>query len=232
MRSFTPIITAILLLAPLAYSAPDAGTTNWIGQVLLGAEYHRKTNRVTRWSASPTLSLIDADSETTRIASEVIGQLNKTLAQTRIRKIRLVAPGNYDARILVRCAPLDDLPRIANRHGFEYTVGNWGYFSIQRDTTHQILRAVVLIASDKLHGDSLRHFLLEEITQCLGPLNDSAIFEDSIFFSGNFRQGSPIALSPLDRRLLLFLYNHVPPGTKPEELLGIINEHWITSSSE
>lgn len=224
----TPIIALLLALALSAAvrAVPGEKTTQWIGTVLLGSEYNRKSLRCSRWVSSPTLSVIDADDAQRRTANEVVAHLNETLASTRIKRIRVVEPDDYDAKILVRFAPLADLPEVAGRHSISYTAGNMGYFFAYRNPAHQITRAVVLIASDKLEGDALRHFLLEEITQCLGPMNDSPIYRDSIFYSENFRPGDPTSLSERDKKLLLFLYRRVTPGANPASLLEAIKEHW------
>jgi len=160
------------------------------------------------------------------VMAETVAQLNKTLAKTSIKKITLLAPNSANANIRVYFAPIEHFPRVAKFHGFRYVQGNWGYFWTFWNRRNEINRAYVLLATDKLKGASLRHFALEELTQSLGLSNDSSQFRDSIFYSGRDGGGTAQQLSPADRRLIIFFYNHVRPGTKGDELRALLRRHW------
>jgi hypothetical protein len=96
------------------------------------------------------------------------------------------------------------------------------------NSDYEIEKATVLIASDKLSGRRLQHFVLEELTQSLGLAGDSNRFEDSVFFenSPEKKYGSAVEFSTLDRQLIRFLYEHVPAGTPPVELGVLLERHW------
>ncbi|MGE3805047.1 MAG: DUF2927 domain-containing protein, partial [Gemmataceae bacterium] len=107
--------------------------------------------------------------------------------------------------------------------------GNWGYFHLSWNGKFELTKAYVLIAKDKLEGKKLRHFLLEEITQSLGPASDSPAFPDSIFFQNGADGGNAERLSDLDQKLLRFFYNHLKPGAKADDVRAALKTHWSKS---
>lgn len=217
----------VVLFPSLTWAGePLLRSTQWIGEVLLGSESGSIHRRCCRWVVSPTLSTTGATAAQQRATDLVVAQLNEVLRETSFAGIRLIAPERFDARILVRFAPLAEIPRLARRHGSHYQSGNYGWFHIWKDSHHQHTRAVVFIASDKLQGETLQHFLLEEIAQCLGTKNDSSLDPESIFYSGDYRRGDPVELSANDRKLLQFLYRYVKPGMEPAELAAAVDAHW------
>jgi hypothetical protein len=68
--------------------------------------------------------------------------------------------------------------------------------------------------------------VLEEVTQSLGLMNDSPVFPDSIFYSGPDGGGKATELSALDKKLIIFFYNHVRPGAGPAEVRAAFQKHW------
>jgi hypothetical protein len=72
----------------------------------------------------------------------------------------------------------------------------------------------------------MRHTALEEITQSLGLANDSPAFRDSIFYELRDDYGSAEQLSPLDKRLIHFFYNHVRPGDRGDQFHAAWERHW------
>ena len=104
--------------------------------------------------------------------------------------------------------------------------GNSGYVYTFWNRDYEIYKAIVLLATDRLRGRSLRHFTFEEVTQSLGVLNDSPLFPDSIFFASDADGGGATTLSPLDRDLVRFFYTHVSPGDQQPELDAAFDAYW------
>ena len=75
-----------------------------------------------------------------------------------------------------------------------------------------IQRATVLVAVDRIEGDLLQHVLLEEMTQALGPLGDTAVTPESVLYEKGQDHGKAPKLSDWDRRMLGLLYGHLKPG--------------------
>ncbi len=226
MRKPATLILIFLCLAGYANPSVQAQSSDrlarWVEKVTLGPEYGGGGKVCSRWVKTPKLSVFGATSEQQKVVASSLAHLNETLANTPIKRIELLSPNDSGANILVYFAPQRELPDLAKKHGFKYVEGNWGYFWTFWNR-HKIHRAIVLLASDKLKGKLLRHFTLEEITQSLGLSNDSAIFSNSIFYAGwSYTQH----LSELDKKLIIFFYNHIQPGAKLRDVQVAFKKHW------
>ena len=221
VRALACAALATLALAGAAdVRAASAGArfVNWAQTVLLGPEYGGDGNVVSRWPQLPAASIIGATPAQAAIAGEVIDGINEALASVRPeQQIALGEPDDDSAPLAIIFAPLGEFARIAEEHGFPYTEGNWGFFWMFWDD-HAINRAVVLLASDALQGDELRHFAFEEITQSLGAASDSPAYPDSVFYADGDDGGSATTLSAEDRKLLRMLYGPLQPGDGAEQV--------------
>ncbi len=180
----------------------------WALQVSLGTEFGGG-NTVVRWTHPPTLSIIEGTAEGSALIDEVVPTLSAFMPET---PINLIAEGDTSADIDVYFIDLAAFDAVGAAHGFPIVAGNWGYFYMFWDEQGALTESYVLIATDLLFGDDLRHFTYEETTQSLGLATDSAIFDDSIFFADGSDGGSALGLSGLDERLLRLLYTHGEPG--------------------
>lgn len=157
----------------------------------------------------------------------VVGHLAETLAGTEGAPVLAgIDPPDDAVDIEVHPLPLAAFDGFARRHGFRYEPGNHGYFWMFWDEQGQLQRAYVMLARDQLRPSSLRHYALEEITQCLGFAGDTPHFADSVFFSRGGSVGRARVLSPLDRQLLRFVYTRVSPGADRTTFLDAFERHW------
>jgi len=199
----------------------------FVEQVILGPEFGRHQKIVSRWIVSPTVSLFGATGEHRTVVQKVIADLNSVLQPTKIALV-LRPDNDSSATIQVYFAKLADIPSLARKHGVRYEEGNWGYFATFWDDGHRINRAVIFFAEDMLFGDKLVHFAYEEITQSLGPLNDSDEFPDSIFYQNGPDGGNAQHLSALDKHLLLWLYTYAQPGDNRKTVTEQFKNTWKT----
>jgi hypothetical protein len=181
----------------------------WARQVTLDVEFGRPDGRVARWATSPTLSVIQGSAAERADLVDLLPVLDGLIAPLAIE---VVADGDQTADIEVFYAPLASFDAIAADNGFRYVPGNWGYFYNFWSDDAELTKAYILLANDLLMGGELRHFTFEETTQSLGLGADSPIFANSIFFADGDDGGTAQALSPLDSRLVRFLYTHLEPG--------------------
>ena len=132
------------------------------------------------------------------------------------------------ATLKVHFVALEDFASVADQYGFTVEEGNYGFFKIWWNEKFVIDRAVVLIAEDRLRGNSLQHMVLEEIAQSLGPAGDSNRFPESVFYEDRAtrKYGRATRLSKLDRKTLRFLYEHVPTGAPAIEVGVWMAHHW------
>jgi hypothetical protein len=81
---------------------------------------------------------------------------------------------------------------------------NWGYFYVWWRRNNEIYRSNIYIAIDKGTIESQLHLIREELTQCMGLMNDSYSYEDSIFYQG---WGTIREYSEVDKTVIKLLYN-------------------------
>ena len=182
-----------------------------VDDVLLGVEFGAPTPISRRWTQAPTISLMAGNGEHSVLVNDVVTELNSVLEPV-FEPIERIDDDSASADVRVYFVDFDRFEDIARRENTTVVPANLGQFYIRWDATQTLYDAVVLIARDQLPGTLLHHMFYEEITQALGPLNDSAFFQDSIFFSASGSDGTAQRLSPEDRRLLQFLYRDLTPG--------------------
>lgn len=85
---------------------------------------------------------------------------------------------------------------------------NWGLGIIWWNRLGEINRAVILITTDKTNSAERAHLIREELTQCLGLLNDSWGDSESLFYQGWGTQN----LTTRDKKVVQILYD---PRIKP-----------------
>ncbi len=86
---------------------------------------------------------------------------------------------------------------------------NWGLGVIWWNRFGEINRAVILIATDKANSTERAHLIREELTQCLGLLNDSWEDSESLFYQGWGTQNYTVR----DKKVIQILYD---PRIKPD----------------
>lgn len=111
-----------------------------------------------------------------------------------------------EPNLLIHFAPLDELPALDSA----YVPGNWGFFSFHYNARQELVKGLVLIASDVTSQRERNHLLKEEITGILGLTNDHRSQEDSILYQP---WTTTQDLSALDWELLSLLYSEkLSPG--------------------
>ena len=211
----------------LAQEATDRETLLFVGDVLTKTEY-KVTNggRVVRWKEAPTLSTFGDQDRHQPVVTQTLREINRAMPENL--QVTQLKDEDDAALIKLYFIKLDAFEEIAKQHGFETVAGNRGLFYITWDRDFEIKSSVILIAEDKLSGKSLSHFVLEEVVQSMGLGGDSKRFPKSVFYEDEtrFRYGSATRLAPIDRKLIRFLYEHVPAGSVPIEVGQLFEKHW------
>ena len=220
---FTTALTVNRLAAQL-----DPPTIRFMGDILVGTEFGTDSDdRVcVRWETAPRLSTFGSASHHPAIVRKTVAQINACLPSNR--QVEILQPNDETATIKVHFVPLNEFARFAAKHNAQVDSSNWGMFFLRWNRLYEIETATVLIASDKLSGRRLQHFILEEITQSLGLGGDSGEFKQSVFYENleNREYGTALEFTDLDRRAIRFLYERVPPGTGPVQLGVLLERHW------
>lgn len=195
----------------------------WAEQVALGTEFGGSGQVIARWTKSPTLSVMQGTEAERADLYDLVPRLNELLAPISIDVVADADPG---ANIQVHFTSLAEFDGIGAANGFPVVAGNWGYFYMFWNGEHALTRTFVLIATDQLEGAQLRHFTFEETTQSLGLASDSSLFADSIFYASGSDGGDATELSPLDEKLVSFVYGALAPGDGKAELDAAFDASW------
>jgi len=227
-----PIILFLLGPPPNPHVGPSVEAQQdplftWVSDVSMGAEYS-DSHMVTRWVKSPTLQTVGANAEQQQVVADAVEHLNTTLALTPIKRIRVLSSARSgSADIVVHFAPQKDHYSITKRQNIKYfEEGNYSWFTVFYDGRGRIYRAYILIATDKLEGEDLRHHTLEMITNSLGPCNSSSTYKDSIHYTKGDDGGNAQQLSHKDEVLIWLIFNFVEPGSAWAEVRNAYLQHW------
>ena len=210
-----------------AQEVKNRDTLLFVGDVLTKNEYEVKNGgRVVRWKQAPTLSVFGDQDRHRPVVAQTLREINRAMPENL--QITQLEDEDDAALIKLYFIKLDSFEEIAKQNGFDAVAGNRGLFYITWDRNFEIKSSVVLIAEDKLSGKSLSHFVLEEVTQSMGLSGDSKRFPKSVFYENQplFRYGTATRLAPIDRKLIRFLYEHVPAGSVPIEVGQLYEKHW------
>ncbi len=225
-RWLIPIGAALVVLAIAPHiswgRSREAKTLRFVEQVVLEAEYGQYSNTVVRWVKSPKIKVVGGTQEDRLAITALVDELNELLDGAGV-SLTVVRFGGADIKVII--APLRDFPRLAQEHDFEYVEGNVGFFYIWFNHQYEITQAVVLIGAE-LAGRERQATIVQEITQALGPANDSPLFPSSAFFERDEAGSTATRLAPIDRELLRFLYTHLRPGDDAEAVRRAFEQHW------
>lgn len=221
------LFSLFLAVGLSACATRRATIRDWAQDVTLSPEYGSQDGRLVRWARRPRVGVYRPSSLEVLEIEWVVSHLAKALVGTAGAPVLVgVDPPTETVDIEVHLLPAAELDGFARRHGFRYTPGSHGYFRMFWDEQWQLKRAYVMLARDEIRPASLRHYALEELTQCLGFAGDTPHFADSVFFSRGGSVGRARTLSPLDRQLLRFVYTRVSPGADRSTLLAAFDRHW------
>lgn len=211
----------------LSQEQKDRDTLLFVGDVLTKTEYEvTGGRRVVRWEQAPTISVFGDQDRHAPVVAQTLREINRAMPEHL--QVTQLADEDESALIKLYFVKLESFGDIGKQHGFDVVAGNRGFFFVKWNRKFELVSATVLIAEDKLSGRSLSHFVLEEVVQSMGLGGDSKRFPKSIFYENAvlFRYGSATRLAPIDRKLIGFLYQHVPAGSVPIEVGQLFEKHW------
>ncbi|MDO5737911.1 MAG: DUF2927 domain-containing protein [Eubacteriales bacterium] len=132
---------------------------------------------VHKWSNEREISVSmlgdyeDWDLET---MENLLAQLNNI---PNMPEFKLKAEADETADIVIHFLPLKEMHEVIGSD----MLSEWGIFFYQWDSSFETISAKIGIATDVNTKNSRRHLLQEEFIQCLGLINDSYEYADSIF---------------------------------------------------
>lgn len=172
-------------------------------------------NTVKKWGKSVvTVQLLDNVSDGSRTCVQnTITDFNNLSISTKLALL------DTTADISMHFSPRSDFPSLESN----YVTGNDGFFWRWYDGSSTIYRANILISTDNPPSDAERcHLIREELTQSMGPANDSNKYADSIFYAP---WTSTQSYSNLDQEVIRLLYNpRVKAGMTKEQINQLVTQ--------
>src|SRR5262249_40934497 len=146
----------------------------WIGMITLRPAFGGNKSATRRWTRKPTISLLDASTEETKILEEVLDDVNDPIAKTFLKKLSFGRPNNAKADIQVHFVLHEKMPALAKKLQFANYEEQWPSFCVSSATPKSELdRAHVVLATDKLKDDALRFQALAGMAGAIGLQNSS-----------------------------------------------------------
>lgn len=192
--------------------------------VLLGAEYG-SGGAISRYTRSPRVSIFNADTAKRGYVNAALGQINNAINGSGIQ-VSVGSENDRSADILVYYAPMSSFAQIARDNGFTYSSGNSGFFWSFWGANREISKSIVMIATDVLSAYQMQSVTLEELTQCMGPVNDQSDLYGSIFYETPWDSGYATQYAAFDVRLLGFLYKVLQPGQTKAKVDYLFDVYW------
>ena len=198
----------------------------YLHDVLIKKEFGAGDGSVVRWIESPEVIMMEGKEEHQKIFNGVVAQLNGALKQTPMQ-LQVTDRLTGSRTVEVFMIPQSRFAEVGKKCGFNPPKNQHGFVWVKWNTKKKyIFRATILIAVDKLKADLLQHVLLEEMTQALGPLGDTAVTSDSVMYEKGRDHGKAPKLGEWDRRMLDLLYGHLKPGDGWREVEAAFSLFW------
>jgi hypothetical protein len=229
------VLFALVVSGPAAGDEIEKKDLRWIEEIVLRARFALKEDETgtRRWQDVPKLTVAGATAQQRKVIEEVVNQLNEVLKDTPIQKIQILKPNDPTATIKVLLVRKEQIPLTAAKFTQDAEFiqllrkeKSTGFTLISDTPRRVILEITVGLANDPELAKEFRFQVLDSLLWGLGFSNYSALFEDSFFYRSDRKGPAEVKLTPRDRRLISWFYNHVPPGTTQERIADIYERHW------
>ena len=168
-------------------------------EVALGSEYGSTDKRICKWADEVRLYVAGEQIAPVRQElDKIIKELNLLMKHTRIREVTQ----QQDANLILFFGGRQDYIDKYEERASRYT--DLGLFYVYPNEEKVIQRGSLYIDTQRMKANDTRfHFLREELTQCLGLMNDSNRYPDSMFYQ---KWSLHNAFTALDKQLIEMLY--------------------------
>ena len=197
--------------APSAPATPPAsghfseGALGYFSAIALSSEYGEGGGTVKKWTTDVRIAVHGEPSEQDLATlGDVLADLNALIDPIELAIV------SYGANANIYFAPESEFGSIAP----EYIPVNMGFFWTWWDGDGTITETRILVSTTDITQTERDHIIREELTQCLGLMNDSYAYEDSVFYQG---WTSPTDYAAIDEDLIEMLYlPEITPGMGAE----------------
>jgi hypothetical protein len=168
-------------------------------EVALGSEYGNSEKVVTKWQGE--IKLFVAGEEIAPVRQElkgIIKELNSLMKTIQIKEVGQASQAN----LVLFLGSKEDYARLYEPKVARYQ--DLGFFYVYPNENKVIERGSLYLDTQRMQANDTRfHFLREELTQCLGLMNDSTRDAESIFYQ---KWSLTSEFSAMDKQLVEMLY--------------------------
>lgn len=184
---------------------PDDGIekeTNYIGaqakdyfyEIAFGSEYGESEATIKKWANDLKIKVNgQPTSHDLATLDKVIAELNSLIPGVQLQR------SNLGANVEIYFVPESEFIKYEPN----YVPTNYGFFWVWWNSLSEIYKARILITTEKVTQKERSHLIREELTQCLGLMNDSRRYEDSIFYQD---WSDTQEYATIDRDIIKILY--------------------------
>jgi hypothetical protein len=181
----------------------SAAALDYFLEVAMGSEYGDATPNIRKWETDLRIQIMtpNATQYDRAVVDQVIAELNELLSQAAGPSGRPITLSLVDSNPNVEMyfVPAENFAQY-NANAQPGQIGS-AWMQVNNNV---ISGAEILIASNYLTDQERAHVIREELTQSLGIMKDSWLYEDSIFYQGWTRTNE---YSELDREVIRMLYD-------------------------
>jgi hypothetical protein len=197
--------------APPASTVDPQAALDYFSEIALGAEYGDDGSAIKKWATDVRIAVHgDPSAQDLATLDDVLADLNALIGPIELSIV------DSDANADIYFAPESEFSSIAP----EYIPVNMGFFWTWWDGAGAITETRILISTTGITQTERDHVIREELTQCLGLMNDSYAYEDSMFY---LPWSTTTEFAAIDEDLIEMLYlPEITPGMGGETALAIL----------
>ena len=186
---------------------------DYFSAIALSSEYGEGGGDIKKWTTDVRIAVHgDPSKQDLATLDDVLADLNALIGPIELAIVSSGANAN------IYFAPESEFTSIAQ----EYIPVNMGFFWTWWDGEGTITETRILVSTTDITQTERDHIIREELTQCLGLMNDSYAYEDSVFYQG---WTSTMEYTSIDEDLVEMLYlPEVKPGMGAESVMAILRD--------
>lgn len=180
-------------------------------EIAMGSEFGSASPVVRKWTRDVRIEVIGSPTNEDRTTlNRVIESINAIIGRTKLR----IDEQRPDVEIYF--VPESDFTIYESN----YRPTNFGYFWIWWNGSFEIVRARIMISTDRITQEERSHLIREELTQILGLMKDSWAYKESIFYQG---WTATTAYAEIDKVCIEILYrSEILPGMTRRQVEAVL----------
>jgi hypothetical protein len=179
------------------------------------AKWHDGT--ALRWEGIPTLRLNAKDPGLGKFAEDTFKDICTTAA---------LQPAPGDRICQVHIGPHDVMKKLSTKEKGGMSMRDGILYYVFWDDQKRLERTLIMLSSDKFPEDEAKALLLTYLLQTFGLSDWTKEIEATEKSCLSWDYSGAQTMSELDRKLLAFVYKHVPNGTTRSELRTLFRKNW------